>query len=64
MHCQAVFATILLLGGIGTGIILFLNESISTEGMIGILVGAYFMYLIVGCCCNKLNSYLGNIEKG
>lgn len=64
MHCQAIFATIVLLGGIGTGVILYISGTLSTEGMIGVLVGAYFLYLIIGCCCNRLNSYLGNIDKG
>lgn len=64
MHCQSIFATLFLIGGIAAGIVVFLNGDVSVGEMVGILAGTYVFYLTVGRCRNKLSSYLGNIDKG
>lgn len=63
-HCQAIVATIFLVGGIVLAVILLMNKSIGIGGLIGIIVAAYLLYLLIGCCCNSLNEYLGNVERG
>ncbi|MBP9847698.1 MAG: hypothetical protein KBD43_16705 [Saprospiraceae bacterium] len=64
MHSPAIFATIFLIGGLVAGVVLYVNGSVSAEALIGICVGTYLFYLIVGFCCNTLTSYLGNIDSG
>lgn len=64
MHCQSLFATFFLFGGIAAGIIVYMNGSVDVGGMMGIIGGSYILYLIVACCCNKLGSYLSNVDKG
>lgn len=65
-HCQSLWATILLLGGEATGLILYFKSDVdlSTDALIGICVGSYLLYLIVGLCCNPLREYLSNIDRG
>jgi hypothetical protein len=50
--------------GITVALVLYLqnNPDITIEIFVGILVGSYFLYLIVGC--NKFSTYLDNIDKG
>jgi len=66
MHCQALIATIFLIGGVTTACVLQFASStdLGTGGFVGIICGSYLLYLIIGCCCNTLTSYLGNIERG
>ena len=63
-HCQAFIATIFFVGGLATGLILFFNDTVPLGGMLGIIGGGYLLYLIIGCCCNKLGSYLSNLDRG
>ena len=63
-HCQAFIATLFLVGGLAAGLILFINDTIPNWAMFCIIGGGYLFYLIIGCCCNKLGSYLSNLDKG
>lgn len=45
--------------------VLFITDKSMSVGVFaGILVGSYVVYLIVACSCNRLGSYLGNIDRG
>lgn len=59
-------ATIILVVGIVTFVILYINGNIDvTEGgIIGICVGIYLFYLLLALACNPLFGYLGNINAG
>ena len=59
-----LIATFFLIGGITTALILFFNETIPLEVMLGIIGGSYLLYLIIGCSCNRLGSYLSNADSG
>lgn len=65
-HCQSFVASILLVGGIVTGLVLFFftDAGLSVGAVVGICVGSYAVYLLVACCFNTLGSYLGNIDRG
>ena len=63
-HCQALIATLLLLGGVATGVVLYMQEQLELGVMLGIIGGGYALYLIIACCCNPLQKYLGNIDRG
>jgi hypothetical protein len=64
MHCQALWATIFLLAGVFCGVYFYLTGSLSVGGAVGVCVGSYALYLIIGCCCNALTKYLENIDRG
>jgi hypothetical protein len=66
IHCQALVATLLLIAGLVTGLVVYFytDVQLSVGALIGICAGTYLLYLIVGCCCNSLGSYLGNIDRG
>lgn len=57
-YCQPICATIFLVAGLATGIILLLSKQISIGGAIAIIASAYILYLIIGCCCNSTKEYL------
>ncbi len=63
-HCKTIAATLLLVGGVSTAIALFVKSIIGIGPLIGIIVGSYFLYLIIGCCNNTLRTYVSSIEKG
>lgn len=63
-HIQSFIATLLLVTGIALSLVFFLNGSLSIGTFIGILLGIYTLYLLVGCCCNSLVSSLSDIEEG
>lgn len=65
-HCRSLFSTIILFGGIITVLALYLTDNIEItyEALIGICVGIYVFYLMLGLICNPLFSYLNNIEHG
>lgn len=63
-HCQAIVATVFLIGGIALAIILKATGSIGLGAMIALIVGFYLLYLCIGCCCNTLREYLQNIDRG
>ena len=64
MHCQALWATIFLLVGLFCGVYFYITGGLTVGGAVGVCVGSYALYLIVGCCCNALTKYLENIDRG
>ena len=66
MHYKALLATLLLIAGQVTGILLYFSskKSLSREELLAVCIGTYLIYLIVACCSNPLPAYLRNISRG
>lgn len=66
IHAQPLFATFVLVIGISVVVSLSVvgTIQISVGGLVGICVGIYLLYLLIGFICNPLFSYLDNIEHG
>lgn len=65
-HIRSLISTIILIGGIVTFVLLYINLviDVSIGGLIGICAGVYVFYLILALACNPLLAYLGHIEHG
>jgi hypothetical protein len=54
---NVIFMACLIVGLIGLGAFLDIGA------MIGMIVGSYLVYLIIGCCCSDIKDYVQNTKK-
>jgi hypothetical protein len=63
MHVAVIVTTLLLIGGIAGGVILLLGSADNFGAGIGVIAGAYVIYVGVSICCSDIRGYISNLKK-
>jgi hypothetical protein len=61
-HIAVVVANLIFLGWLIAAMVGY-NVYISAGLAIGLIVGLYVVYIIVGCCCSDIKPFIENMKK-